>query len=113
MPPPFAPGSVIIGELPDGVGGEQRGRRPAVVISSAEYSDVMGTKAIVVPCTTRDRSWPNHLELEGVTGLPRRTFAMTEQVTTIDAQRVLRVTGTVNSMTLAEIRRWVSRWIWS
>ena len=108
---PLAPGSVIIADLTGGVGGEQQGRRPAVVICSPDYLELMSSKAIVVPCTTRDRSWPNHLELKGATGLPKPTFAMSEQVTMIDRQRILRATGLINSWNLREIRSWVNHWM--
>lgn len=88
------------------VGREQAGRRPAVVVSGSRYLSVVDTLAIVVPVTSVDRAWPNHVRLSEV-GLPGRSWAMTEQVRTVSRARIDTVAGRVDASTLHELRRWI------
>lgn len=102
------PGSVVWVNLDPTVGREQAGRRPAVVVASAGYLDAVTELAIVVPATTSDRGWPQHVELTGASlTLTRPTFAMTEQPRTISRGRIANVAGRVDRDCLASIRRWL------
>ena len=93
-------------ELDPGRGREQSGRRPVLVIASAEYLRAVTTLAIVVPVTTVDRGWPNHINL-GDCGLPRPSWAMTEQPRTLSRERLVGQAGRVDRETLAEVRSWL------
>ena len=55
-------GSIVWAELGEGVGREQGGRRPVVVISSADHRALVPDLVAVVPATGVDRGWPNHVE---------------------------------------------------
>lgn len=71
-------------------GHEQRGRRPALIISHDLFNKHTGL-AIVCPLTTTDRGYPFHV---AVTGCAKVTgFVMTEQIKSIDfrARRVRRI----------------------
>ncbi|MEI8260343.1 MAG: type II toxin-antitoxin system PemK/MazF family toxin [Actinomycetes bacterium] len=92
-------------------GREQGGWRPCVVVSSADFSATISELAIVLPCTSRDRGWRNHIRLSGPIGLDRPTFAMTEQPRTISVQRIKAVVGSVDSACLAHLSRWIDVWI--
>ena len=46
-------------------GREQAGRRPVLVVASDLYLEQADTLAIVIPATTVDRGWPNHVRLRG------------------------------------------------
>lgn len=107
----LATGNVVIVDLGGSVGHEQSGRRPAVVISNADHLELVNRLVTIVPCTTRDRGWPNHVPVTGPTGLPAPTLAITEQPRTIDRTRVLRHTGAVDDDCLVEIARWVRDWL--
>jgi mRNA interferase MazF len=62
-------------------GHEQKGRRPALVVSNTLFNEQTGL-TIVCPVTTTDRSYPFHL---AVTDNPRvKGFVMVEQVESID-----------------------------
>jgi mRNA interferase MazF len=62
-------------------GHEQKGRRPALVISNTLFNEQTGL-AIVCPLTTTDRGYPFHV---AVTDNPQVTgFVMVEQVKSID-----------------------------
>ncbi|MFD6392959.1 type II toxin-antitoxin system PemK/MazF family toxin [Nocardia sp. NPDC060259] len=106
---PSRPGDVVWTELSPTQGREQNGRRPAVVISTADYLRTVRGLVIVVPVTTTDRGWPHHVPLRGdELGLKETSFAMTEQPRTISTSRIKGTAGSVSTQTLAVIRRWVS-----
>jgi mRNA interferase MazF len=101
------PGMIVWANLSPVVGREQSGRRPAVVISSEAYLDVIDTLAIVVPLSKTDRGWPNHVKASGPTGLNIDSWIMTEQVRTISRDRISKVGGMVSASCLKEVRTWV------
>ena len=105
------PGSIIWVDLDPVRGREQRGRRPSVVLSSPHHLGIVTTMVIVIPCTTVDRRWINHIELTGPTRLGDRTWAMTEQVRTISRDRIAKQSGIIDPGCLHEISMWVHRWI--
>lgn len=102
----LAPGD-IVWLAPDVViGREQAGRRPAVVVAGRSYLDIVDTLAVVVPITSVDRGWPNHVPVGRALGRP--SWAMTEQVRTVSRRRIVDRAGRVDAETLAGIRRWIS-----
>lgn len=105
------PGRVVWVELGDGVGREQGGRRPAVVVSSADHLILSDDLVTIVAATGVDRGWPNHVPLQGPTELKRPSFAITEQTKTISRDRVVRTAGEVDDTCLAEILQWLDDWL--
>lgn len=98
-------GEVVYANLDPGRGTEQRGLRPVIVISAVS----MGSRVIVVPMTTSRREWPTRIRTR-VHGID--SDAMCEQVRTIDVSRLADDRyGSIDSDTLSEIRRTVSRLI--
>lgn len=95
------------GDAVGALGREQVGRRPIVVVSSLDYLDAVDSLAIVVPVSTRDRGWPNHVALAGPTGLEAPSFALTEQPVTLARERLRRVVGHVDTECLAAIRTYL------
>jgi mRNA interferase MazF len=104
-------GTIVWCDLSPTVGREQGGRRPAVVIASDDYVEVVDSLTVLVPCTTRYRGWLNHVALTGDTGLSVPTFAITDQPRTVSVQRVRRVAGHVDDACLDAITRWVRTWL--
>ena len=103
----LAPGDVIWVQPEIAVGREQGGRRPALVVAGAGYLQTVDTLALVVPITTADQGWPNHIEVLG-TELEQRSWAMSEQIRTISRERVVARAGHANDATLAAVRRWLA-----
>lgn len=97
-------GAVVWVEFDPVRGREQAGHRPALVVSTQQYLNAVTTLAIVLPVTSRDRGWRNHVELTGRTGLSSTSWAMTEQPRTIARERIIRVAGVVDDPSLAEVR---------
>ena len=96
-------GSVCWAELDPTRGREQGGRRPVLVVASHAYLDVVTSLALVVPVTSVDRGWPNHVPLRGAAGLDRPSWAMTEQIRTVSRDRLVAVAGVVDDETLADV----------
>lgn len=101
-------GTVVWAELDPVRGREQAGRRPALVVASDLYLAQATTLAIIVPATTQDRGWPNHVLLRGPElVLAQPTFAMTEQPRTVTRARLYDVAGVINSDTMRDVDRWL------
>jgi len=101
-------GELVWAELDPVRGREQAGRRPVLVVASELYLEQADTLAIVIPVTTVDRGWPNHVRLRGPhVGLEEPTFAMTEQPRTITRDRLGRSIGVVDTATMCEVDGWL------
>jgi len=86
-----------------GVGSEQAGRRPVLIVSSDEALDVITTVVTTIPLTTRDRGWSSHVPAVGPrTGLTDPSWIMCEQVRTIS---VLRLAGRIGVVDRATVER--------
>lgn len=101
------PGEIVWVVLDPAAGREQGGRRPAVVVSSVGHLAIADTLVSIVPVTSVDRGWSNHILLRGDV-LDRPSWAMSEQIRTISRERVVAHAGQVGSETLAKIRQWVT-----
>ena len=96
-------GDVVWAELGPSRGREQTGRRPLVIVASNDYLEAIHTLVIAIPVTSKDRGWPNHVPLQGETGLVEPSFAKTEQVITISRERITSVAGQVDDHTYTAI----------
>ena len=103
----LVPGDIIWAAPDIAVGREQAGRRPALVVAGESYLQTVDSLILVVPVTTVDRNWPNHIELTGA-DLPHRSWAMCEQIRTISRERVVGRGGRVDHATLIEVRSWIA-----
>lgn len=105
--PDLAPGVVAWAALEPVRGREQGGHRPVLIVASAGYLDAVTTLAIVLPITTTDRGWPNHVRVEGPSGLDRPSWVMTEQPRTLSRDRLTGVAGEVSIDCLSAVRTWL------
>ncbi len=103
----LVPGDVVWVQPEIVVGREQSGRRPAMVVAGTDYLETVDTLALVVPITSVDRDWPNHIEVIGA-DLGRRSWAMSEQIRTISRERIVGRAGRANEATLAAVRIWLA-----
>lgn len=101
------PGEVFWARPDPGVGREQAGRRPVVVVSNELFHDAVTTLVLVVPVSSVDRGWDNHVPLAGSHGLDVPSYAMTEQVRVVSRERLAGRLGAVDDATLAAIRGWI------
>lgn len=104
-------GTVVWVNLDPTHGREQAGHRPCVVVSSRTHLELVTELVTVVPVTTRDRQWVNHVELTPAGVLDRPSWAMTEQVRTLDRSRIRRIVGRVDEECLGEIAWWAREFL--
>lgn len=94
-------GDFIVVTFDPQCGHEQKGLRPALVVSNTLFNEQTGL-AMVCPLTTTDRGYPFHV---AVTDNPRvKGFVMVEQVKSIDYQaRQVKNIGKASDALLDEV----------
>ena len=101
-------GEVYWADLVPRSGSEQAGRRPVIVMSHDGFNQTPGWRSIiVVPISTtasQGKRGPTVIELSGGTaGLPKTSFAVCHQVTTLDRAKLTKRLGTLPSVPLDEV----------
>ena len=101
-------GAVYWADLVPRSGSEQTGRCPVIVISHDGFNQTPGWKSIiVVPISTssaQGKRGPTVIELSGGTGgLPKTSFAVCHQVTTLDRTKLTKRVGSLPSESLREV----------
>lgn len=101
------PGAIVWADLEPVQGREQGGRRPMLVVSSDIHLELVTRLVTVIPITSKNRHWPNHIAISPDAGLGQESWVMTEQVRTIARERISSRAGTLSSRALAEVRMWL------
>jgi mRNA interferase MazF len=101
-------GEVYWADLVPRSGSEQTGRRPVIVMSHDAFNRTPGWRSIIViPVTTsssQGKRAPTVVELSrGATGLPKASFAVCHQVTTLDRAKLGKRVGSLPSEFLRAI----------
>lgn len=105
-------GSLVWVNFDPAQGHEQRGRRPALVVSSTNYLTSVRGLVIVLPITSVDRGWPHHVLVRGdASALPKRSFVMTEQPRTVSLERIGRPAGLADEDTVTDVDQWICDFI--
>ena len=86
----------------------QSGHRSGVVVSGQDHLDVVDTLVMIVPVTSTDRGWPNHIPITGPAGLDRPSWVMAEQLRTVSRERVTGTAGHVDGPCVHAIRDWLT-----
>lgn len=76
-----AAGDIVWLDFDPQVGGEQAGRRPALVLTTGRYNRLTGLM-IVCPCTTRIKGYPYEVPLDG----SPPSVALTDHAKSVDWQ---------------------------
>lgn len=98
-------GSLLLVGLDPTRGNEQRGARPCVVVSDPSVTDHQRYSLIaVVPVTGTPGEGILYPRLEkGESGLRKPSWALTDQIRSVDKRRVLRVFGRIRDEELEQI----------
>lgn len=98
-------GTVVVLSLDPTVGHEQKGQRPCVVVSSPEViAEQRYPLVCVVPITGTPGEGALYPRLEpGASGLVKPSFALIDQLRSVDKRRVIRFLGQVSSDELKTI----------
>ena len=98
-------GTVVLVGLDPTRGHEQRGTRPCVIVSDAEV--ILGQRfpvVAVVPITTRAGEGLLYPRLgPGKSGLRKPSFALVDQIRSVDKRRIQRAFGQLSSSEIAAI----------
>jgi mRNA interferase MazF len=87
-------GEIYYAALGTGVGSEQEGRRPILVLSIDQMNRAPAELILAVPLTTTYRGIHLHVRVEpGESGLPRVSYAMPEMIRHISSGRLDRRLG--------------------
>lgn len=85
-------------------GHEQRGERPALVVSADQFNQGRSGLVVVCPITTTDRGIPLQVRIDPPDGgLERTSFVMTEAVRSISTERLDNRKGSVSAQTMAKV----------
>jgi len=83
-------GEVWLIDFGEPVGSEPAGRRPGVVGSADRLNESRAGGVIVVPCTTKRRGLPSHIEIEpGESGLDETSYAKCEDIKSVSEERLI------------------------
>lgn len=98
--------------LDEGVGHEQAGVRPALVVSTGAYNTVPHGLRIIVPITSRDRGLPLHIPVDPPEGgLTRPSVILCEQLAAQSLARFRKKRGEVTPETLAAVQKIVGMFL--
>lgn len=99
-------GDIYIAEFDIGVGSEQNGERPVIVLQN-DKGNLNSSTTIVAAITSKDKKdWlPTHIKLPDNCGLALPSTAILEQIRTIDRVRLVAFVGTIKRQDMKEIDR--------
>ena len=101
-------GEVYWADLVPRSGSEQTGRRPVILVSHNGFNQTPGWRSVIVvpisKSSSQGRRGPTVIELSGGTaGMPKTSFAVCHQVTTLDRAKLTRRLGTLPSESLRKV----------
>ena len=77
-------GDIILLNFDPQMGTEQKGKRPALVVSNHKYHAITKKRAIVCPITNTDRNYPIHIRLDERT--TTKGVILSDQIKTVDLE---------------------------
>lgn len=101
-------GEIYWADLVPRSGSEQTGRRPVILVSHDGFNQTPGWRSIiVVPISTsssQGKRGPTVVEISGgAAGLPKTSFAVCHQVTTLDRAKMTKRIGALPPVFLREV----------
>ena len=75
-------GDIIWLGFDPGMGTEQKGQRPALVVSNEKYHKITQRRAIVCPITKTDKNYPIHVRLDKNSSI--QGVVLTDQIKVVD-----------------------------
>ena len=100
-------GDIYYADLGTGIGSEQNGYRPVVIIQN-DVGNKFSPTTIVAMMTSRvntKANLPTHMYLPAENGLPQPSMLMLEQLRTIDKSRLGRYIGSLDEVEVDQLNR--------
>lgn len=101
----FKRGDMFYADLPQGVGSEQSGYRPVIILQN-DVGNKHSTTVIVAPLTSVSNTkakLPTHYTIKIENGLEKPSIVLLEQIHTVDKQRLQKYIGKASDKALAGI----------
>ena len=99
-------GQIFIADLGVGVGCEQQGIRPVLIVQNDVGNRYSRTVAIVPITSASKKNIPTHLKLSaGVGGLNKESTLIVEQTRTIDKDRLVNYIGALSNDVMKEVNK--------
>ena len=96
-------GDLVYVNLSPVMGSEQDGIRPAVIIQN-DIGNKFSPTIIILPITSRNKKLlPTHISINDISGLPKKSVVLVEQIRTIDKKRIIKKIGKINRILLNQI----------
>ena len=100
-------GDIYVADLKNGIGSEQQGTRPVIVVQN-DIANEHSPTVIVVPMTTqgyKKHDLPTHCFFDDIQGLDEPSMAILEQISTIDKKRIREKIGHLSNIQMEEINQ--------
>jgi len=91
---------IVVVNLDPTVGSEIKKTRPCLVISPNEINHNLRT-IVIVPLTSVQKAYPTRILIKSTSN---PSWAVIEQIRTIDRKRILRISGKINSREIEEVK---------
>lgn len=88
-------GDIYLADLGEGVGSEQKGERPVLIVQNNK-GNIFSPTVTVLPITTKihkSEGMPTHVIIDDINGLSEKSAIMAEQITTIDKSKLIKKLG--------------------
>lgn len=97
-------GDIVLVDLQVGIGSEQGGIRPAVIIQN-DVSNKYSPTTIVAPVTSKvfTKEYPTNVELGEDSGLSTKSTVFLNQIRTIDKSRIVKILGRLRDIDLRKV----------
>ena len=98
-------GDIYYADLNPVIGSEQGGTRPVLIISN-DTGNRFAPTVIIVPITSRVHTkakLPTHTVVRNFEGLEKESIILSEQIRTVDKQRLREYVGTLSGRFLIEV----------
>ena len=96
-------GHIYFAALDEGIGSEQTGSRPVLIIQN-DIGNLYSRTVIVIPITSAEKNdMLTHVKLGSNYGLVADSTALAEHILTIDRERIGEYLGTVDDMKMLDV----------
>ena len=98
-------GDIYLADLGEGVGSEQRGERPVLIVQNNK-GNIFSPTVTVLPITTKihkSEGMPTHVIIDDLNVLPEKSAIMAEQITTIDKSKLIRKLGILDKQFMSKV----------
>lgn len=98
-------GEIYYANMGNGIGSEQKGMRPVLILQNDTGNHFSPTTIVaIITSVNKKQNLPVHLQLPShISGLPKDSTIMLEQIRTIDKNRIKEYISTLDKETLAEV----------